>query len=307
MRTRSPQSPGPNLLANLSGKRGLAGWQSVDEFPTWSLNGRKSGTFTITNSGPDASESIMAAPVLFAHDGTVSIQSWIAADGMSPKGGYGYTIDMYDASTDIVVGSLGYASTDAALRGHLFTANVRKADRYQIRLRYEAAAGSVSFSRIAIRDGRAKSPWSDTAGTYRNIPQPAAWSASSTRPTWAADPRAGGSFIVTHAAGSATKSTLYGKLRFGRSGPVSVRLRIGADVLDVQGGFGYVVDLYDETTRTVAGSLGVPAVASEPREYSFTAAVRASDAYRLRLRFDAGRAHVSFSHLIVEYGANAAA
>jgi len=305
MRTRNVESAGPNLLTNSTGRGALKHWTVLDDIPKWTRGVQDPGRFTVSNTGTNTLESIMSHDVSFHRDGTASIGVWLGAKGIAPEVGYGYTVDLYDASTDTVAGSLGYDATDAPTRGRVFTAKVVQSDRYQLRLRYQAASGTVAFSRIVILQARAPDPWANARDVAVALDENG-WSASPTAPVWATESSGGSRFVVTHAGGRA-KSMLYHRISFAASGPVTVQVRIGADALDVQGGFGYVVDLYDETTKTISGSLGIPAVVSEPQQYSFAAQVTRSHSYRLRLLFDAGAARVSFSHLKVEYGTSATA
>jgi hypothetical protein len=215
----------------------------------------------------------------------------------------GYSVNVYDASTRTIVGSLGLSHDNSIKRLNGFVTTFSPSHAYELELQFDTR-GTVSFSNITIAPKAAHNEARDTHGRV-STSSFTGWSASNIEPVWSATRSGGGRFVVKHDSADTSESTLSQNMQFSRAGPVTVQLQIGSDYLDVGAGYGYLVELYDVTSAAVAGSLGVPAIVSPMKAYSFTALVSKGHRYMLRLRYDAARGQVSFSHIKVEYGPKA--
>ena len=127
-----------------------AGWKAWSASPKWSAI---RGTFSVQNQTGAALETILTHDVKFRTEGGITVLATIGASNLPPATGYGYAIDLYDATTDKVVGSLGFSTSDEPARPYGFTALVSPRDKYLLRLRYQAAGGRASFSNIRIHSG----------------------------------------------------------------------------------------------------------------------------------------------------------
>ncbi|GAC1542213.1 MAG: hypothetical protein NVS3B16_06870 [Vulcanimicrobiaceae bacterium] len=283
IRTRTSHSEGEDPLAGNGAQRTPPAWRTVERPPTWTVGPNE--TFTVRYAQATPAESIRSRAVSFARDGVASISARIAAANVVTDGGYGYTVDLYDVTTDTVVGSLGYRAVADVSRRYSFTARVLAAHRYQLRLRYQAASGTATFSDVDV---------ASVGGTFSG-----AWSVTPSAPVWQIDPR-NGTFTVTH-DGSPAGSTLARAVVFRRNGPAHVAARV-AVASPVATGSEYGFDLYDGTTKSIAGAFDVPAHPGNG-DYAFVANVKPSHTYFLRLLTNAGRARVTFSHLRIRYGA----
>jgi len=304
LRTKWMVSPGENLVENPTALRGFKGWHVSQEAPTWTRSALGGGSFFVSYNGSEVVQATLSHGIGDPPVGASIVRLQVGALNIDPARA-GYSVDVFDETAGTIVGSLGYSHDNSFTRLTGFRTKFLPGHAYQLQLQFDTK-GSVSFSNIAIMSSSALKDTPDRRDRV-STSSFTGWSASGTVPVWSSDPGDGGRFIVKHETADTSESALFQNLQFSRTGPVTVQLRIGSDYLDVGAGYGYLADLYDVTSGEVAGSLGVPAVVSSMKTYSFTALVSKDHRYRLRLHYKAARGEVSFSHIKVEYGPKATA
>jgi hypothetical protein len=306
MRTSTNVSEGQNLVDNSTGERGLTGWHVQGYAPSWSASRQGGGTIIATNAGGDFADSVLLHSVSFRRTELTTVALDVeSSDVNTYVGGFGYSADLFDATSQSLVGSLGQSNANIPLRRYSFSAMVTPDHQYQLRLHLSATDGRVAFSNVDVGGSDLELKASGSSEIPIRTDSLSGWSSSISNPEWSSEVDKGehdSRFLVRQAGVVPVKSTLTQNMRFGRSASVVVQARIGAGELDPSGRVGYDVELYDEATGAVAGSLGIPAKVGPPNTYSFTARVEAGKTYGLRLIFDAASGEVEFSRLKVEYG-----
>ncbi len=309
--TRYPVSYGANLLETTSARR--APWTLVEATPTWSL--RPDG-ITARHGLRSSDVSTIVRPVKITRGGPIAVGVGFSVSGARSDQGEGISAELVNKGSNTVVGILPLSATEGRERTYAFRAVVLPGARYELRIHYGAERGSVRISAVeAVYD-----PSSDVIGdllkcvrasvagagkpearcvSLSDSGEPTVWRVQDPEPVWVAGDDG---VTVSRLAGSASESMMVKRMHFAYDGTIVVGARIGASVLEMGDGYGYAVEVYDETAQHTVGSLSIPAIISEPRNLSFVASVQATHKYQLRLMLNAAMARVNFSNLKVEFG-----